>query len=292
MPDYALTGKKGTGKSKNAIRLIKYRYLSHGRKVATNLDINLSVMFGPRSKATYVRIPDKPSSFDLEAAGHGNPDSYDEDRNGGLFLDELGTWLNARSFADKDRFNVLDFLAHGRKFGWDAHYIMQDVSQVDKQLREAFIEFTVRHVRFDRIRIPVIGMLLSLLFGEKFGFLPRFHTAVTRLGFNPQGLVTDRTGFRGDELNACYDTRQVFRLDYPHGTHTVLSPWHVEGRYLEAAREPWWRRLMRWARGEYVRKPVPVNPPAAGWDRVRDLCRGLPADQALRVMARYSRVHG
>jgi len=290
MPDYALTGKKGTGKSKNAVRLIKLRYLSKGRRVATNLDLDLRAMFGPQSRAVYVRIPDKPTAFDLECAGHGNPEVYDEDKNGGCFLDELGTWLNTRTFADKGRAAVLDWLAHARKHGWDCYYIMQNVLQVDKQLREAFIEFTVRHTRFDRVRWPFVGGLVHVLFGEKASYMPRFHMAVARMGCNPQDMVTDRAMFVGDDLHKCYDTRQVFREDYPHGTHSVLSPWHVEGRYLKPERPPLLVALVRWLRGEYVpRAPVPVTRVDAEWQRVRDLCKDLPPSQALEVMARYSR---
>ena len=47
---------------------------------------------------------------DLDAIGHGNPDSYDESLNGVLILDELGTWLNSRSFQDKNRADLLDWL--------------------------------------------------------------------------------------------------------------------------------------------------------------------------------------
>jgi hypothetical protein len=192
MTDYALTGKKGTGKSKNAVRLFRDRYLKRKRRCATNLDIDLKAMFGVHSRQTYVRVPDKPSAFDLLAAGHGNPESYDEDLNGGLFLDEMGTWLNTRTFADKERAATLDFFAHARKHGWDTYYIMQNVLQVDKQLRESFIEQTVRHTRFDKVRIPFIGWLLALLFGDKAGYLPRFHLAVARMGTNPQEMAADR----------------------------------------------------------------------------------------------------
>lgn len=289
MADYALTGKKGTGKSKNAVRLIRDRYLRQGRSVATNLDLNLSAMFGPYSRKTYIRVPDKPSAEDLLAAGHGNPDSYDEDRNGGLFLDELGTWLNTRTFGDKGRAATLDFLAHARKLGWDCFYLMQNIVQVDKQLREAFIEFTVRHTRFDKVKWPFFGGLLGLLFGEKAAYMPRFHTAVARLGCNPQDMVTDRSMFRCDELNACYDTRQVFDAAYPHGTHSVLSPWHVQGRYMASERRPWWERLRAWLRGSQRRPVVPLTRPAAGWVRVRALCASLPPSEAAAVMARYSR---
>ena len=73
MTDYAYVGKKGTGKSKHAVITMRERYFKRGRAVASNLDINLKAMFGVHSKLSYVRIPDKPSEFDLLAVGHGTP---------------------------------------------------------------------------------------------------------------------------------------------------------------------------------------------------------------------------
>ncbi len=289
MSDYANKKKKGTGKSKHAIKVMRDRYLSRGRVVATNLDVNLSAMFGKFSKKTYVRVPDKPAAFDLLAAGHGNPDSYDEEKNGGLFLDEMATWLNTRSFSDKGRTDTLDFFAHGRKFGWDTFYIMQDVGQVDKQLRESFIEYTVRHRRYDRVKIPMVGNLLGMLFGERAAYLPRFHVATTRAGTNPQDLQTDNTWFKGDDLHGCYDTRQIFRPDYPHGTFTQLSPWHLEGRYLPEPPKPWLWRLIAFFRGVHappVFKPV-VRPAVPAVARVRALVMSLPVDQRAAVVQRY-----
>lgn len=294
MTDYALTGKKGTGKSKHAVLLIRDRYLKHGRLVATNLDLDLKAMFGVTSRKTYVRVPDKPTSFDLLAIGHGNPNSYDEDLNGALVLDEMGTWLNTRTFNDKDRAAVLDYFAHARKHGFDSWYIMQNVVQVDKQLRESFIEQTVRHTAFAKVRIPFIGWILSALFGERAGFFPRFHTAVYRIGTGPQDLVTNRAVFTGKDVEACYDTRQVFRESYPHGTHTVLSPWHVEGRYLEPEKPGFFRALwLSLVKGERPAKPKPRAPraPSPELARVRRLVASLPAPDQVRILSRFYRMH-
>jgi len=292
--DFAYVGKKGTGKSKNFVRVARDTYFAEGRTVATNLDLFLEPMFGPMSRQTYIRVPDKPTEFDLLAAGHGNPDSYDEDKNGALGLDELGTWMNTRTFADKARAGVLDFLAHARKHGWDCFYIMQSVAQVDKQLRESFIEFTVRHVRFDKVRVPFVGGLLSALFGKRAGYLPKFHTAVTRLGFNPQDLKTDGVTFTGKDIEKCYDTRQVFRESYPHGTHSVLSPWHVTGRHGPARGVPWFAQFFTAMRRGF-RTPAaalarPSRSPSLDPDlaRVWALLASVPEARRVSLYARYA----
>jgi len=285
MTDYALTGKKGTGKSKNAVRLMRDRYLKRGRAVVTNLDINLEALLGPMSKMSYVRVPDKPRAFDLLAAGHGNPDSYDEEKNGGLFLDEMGTWLNTRTFGDKDRAATLDYFAHARKHGYDTYYIMQNVLQIDKQVREAFIEQTVRHTRFDKVRIPFFGGVLSVLFGDRFGYLPKFHAAVSRMGTNPVEMVADRATFIGKDIEACYDTRQVFLENYPHGAHSVLSPWHITGRFMPQPGPAWWKTIFKKPAPRPVRSPL--TRPDPGLARVIELARGLPPEDRVRLVARY-----
>lgn len=283
MTDYALTGKKGTGKSKHAVILMRDRYLKQKRLVATNLDLNLEEMFGPRSKATYVRVPDKPKAFDLLAAGHGNPHSYDEDLNGALVLDEMGTWLNTRTFGDKDRAATLDYFAHARKHGFDTWYIMQNVVQVDKQLRESFIEQTVRHTSFAKVKIPFIGWLLGALFGERAAYMPRFHTAVYRIGVNPQDLVTNRFMFTGKDVEKCYDTRQVFLENYPNGTHSVLSPWHVKGRYLEPEKAPWWKRIFS---KKPAFKPTP-RPVSKHHEKALWYAKRLPPERRIAFLQRY-----
>lgn len=287
MTDFAFTGKKGTGKSKNAVRVARDTYFIEGRSVASNLDIYLEPMFGKHSKKTYVRIPDKPTEFDLLAAGHGNLDSYDEDKNGALILDELGTWMNTRTFADKQRAGTLNYLALARKYGWDCFYIMQNIVQVDKQLRESFIEFCVRHTRFDKVKIPFVGGLLCVLFGKKAGYMPRFHTAVTRLGCSPQDMRTDSVMFVGKDIEKCYDTRQVFTDNYPHGSHSVLSPWHVSGRFLPSDKLSTRQRLAAWLRqlvsGAALPSVKPLTRPEPFYADCVAMVQNIPIEHRARI---------
>jgi hypothetical protein len=223
MAVYSVEGKLGTGKTKFAVWRAQ-EALNEGRRVASNVDLVLDKLC-PRRRASYVRIPDKPSSFDLAAIGHGNPESYNEDRNGVLILDELGTWLNSRSFQDKDRAHLLDWLIHARKLGWDVYLIVQDAGMIDKQVREALIEYSCKCLRLDKVRIPFIGKLLGDIFGGRAGYLPRLHKVTARVGSGASAIVAESWMYRGDELHAAYDTRQVFRADYPHGAMSMLPPW-------------------------------------------------------------------
>jgi len=276
-----IQGKKGSGKSKLAVMLIR-EHLLENRLVATNLDLFLDKLMPPMSRAYALRIPDKPCSADLVAIGSGNNgDRYNEDHDGLLVLDELATWLNARTFADKDRGAVMDWLVHSRKLGWGTKLICQDLVQIDKQARESQVEYVTRCIRMDRMRIPVVDSLVAMLFGEKAAFFPKFHMGVYRLGVNPQDLVTNRAMFSGKDIEAAYDTRQVFMENYPHGTHSVLSPWHITGRFLAPERVSFWSQFL----ANFTKKRTPRVRPALKpkLPLVAHIAR-LPPDRRLAFM--------
>jgi hypothetical protein len=273
MAVYSVEGKLGTGKTlftiwraQDAIRA--------GRKVASNVDIAPHLL-NPRSPGRIIRIPDKPTDADLEAMGHGNPDSYDEDKNGVLILDELGTWLNSRSFQDKARAGLLDWLIHARKHGWDVYLIVQDAGMIDKQVREALIEYQVKCMRMDKVRIPFLGHITGL-FKDRWAYLPKFHLATARVGSGVGAVVAERWQYLGKQLYSCYDTRQVFRNDYQHGSYSVLPPWDFvpPPKQFQALRDAW----------QAFRNPPPKKPLASEkTDLVRWLQR-LPPDRRIAFM--------
>lgn len=287
MAVYSVEGKLGTGKTKFAVWRAQDA-MREGRRVASNVDIFLD-HFTNDQRARYVRIPDKPSAFDLECIGHGNPESFDEDRNGVLILDELGTWLNSRNFQDKGRQPLLDWLIHARKLGWDVYLIVQDANMIDRQVREALIEYQCKCMRMDKVRIPLIGGFLRDLagaFGLKGGYLPRFHLVAARLGSGQNSVVSERWQYRGDWLHAVYNTRQVFRADYPHGVHSVLHPGYFE---QAKQRRGFFARLRAHAggAGREVGASQPAPRPKLAWvERVQKLPpdRRIPALRTLGLI--------
>lgn len=291
MSDYVIVGKKGTGKSKYAVQKI-HEYLGQGRRVATNLDIDLVAMCSPQSRCTVVRVPDKPRLSDLEMIGLGNED-VDEDKNGGLFLDECATWLNARTFNDKDRQGVINFGIHGRKLGWDTWYICQHLDQIDKQVRSSLIEYVVRCVRLDKVKLPVIGGLLAALSGGAWGTLPKLHFASTRLLESPD-IVIDREFYKAKFYESCYNTRQIFR-DWVRdpadsrfkdetfaGPYSVLSAWHLKGRYETVVRRSLLSRLRALFKG--VQRPVVQLKPK---NRIVQLIMALPKNERIKHFRRF-----
>lgn len=245
MAVYFVTGKLGSGKSLAAVGRIR-DYLSQGRRVATNLDLYLDKMF-PRGKNKQIvtRIPDKPRLCDLEllGTGDGRPMSeYDESRFGLLVLDEMASWFNSRGWAEKSRHEVIEWFLHARKLHWDILFLIQDLDAVDKQLRGALAEHVVTCRRLDRIPIPFVSSLFKLV-SDKRALMPKVHIGVVRYGSTEGALVVDRWWYSGRELYSSYMTGQAFRDDVmigPSGevvdmraSYSVLSSWHVHGRYAQ-----------------------------------------------------------
>jgi hypothetical protein len=282
MAVYSVEGKLGTGKTKFCVWRAQLALLE-GRRVASNVDLRQEVLL-PRKRTSWVRLPDKPTAADLEAMGHGNPDTYDEERNGVLILDELGTWLNSRAFQDKERLPLIDWLIHARKHGWDVYLIVQDAGMIDKQVREALIEYQCRCMRLDKVKIPFVGWFISA-FHKRAGYLPRMHMVAARVGSGANAIVAERWVYRGTDLHAAYDTRQVFSSTYPHGAHSVLPPWDW------TPAQTWIQRLRsrRAARAATQAPPTPKTCPEPAYSRVLALASRLPADQTVKVLAAYSR---
>ena len=239
MAIYFITGKLGSGKTLCSVGRIRDALIV-GKRVATNLDIFLDHMMLPQSKKTITRIPDKPTHEILTALGRGQ-DGKDEKNNGLLVLDECGTWLAARAWSDKGREAVIDWLIHSRKLGWDVYFIAQGLQQVDKLLRETLVEYHVPCKRMDRLAVPFFGAVTKMFTGKPLK-LPKIHLAIVKYGAAPDAMVTDRWWYRARDLYDAYDTQQIFipnEMPQACGMHTVLSAWHIKGRYLKKPAVDW-----------------------------------------------------
>lgn len=251
MAVYVVTGKLGAGKTLVAVGKIKDK-LNRGCKVATNLDLNLDKLIGEKPKQTLCyRIPDKPVLADLESIGTGT-DSYDENKNGLLVLDECGTWFNARSWNDKSRQDVINWFLHARKLGWDIIFLIQDLSIMDKQARVALAEHVVYCRRLDRVTLPFVGGIYSFFTGSKVP-LPKVHLGIVKYGDSPQSMTVERWTYTGRALYPAYDTKQAFSDHYPHGTYSMLPPWYTHGmhrvprdaRFYMKMTRIYWKRFNR-----------------------------------------------
>lgn len=266
MAVYLVTGRLGSGKTLSVVGRLRDA-LQSGKRVATNLDLRLENLLPASARAVdVIRLPDKPSVADLDSLGLGTP-GVDESKNGILVLDELGSWLNSREWADKTRQSVIDWLIHSRKKGWDVYLICQHISQIDKQVREALVEYLVTCRRLDRMRIPFLGVLLSLLTGGLVkGYMPKLHFGIVRYGVSPDAIVSERWLYTGTDLYQAYDTRQIFSAKYDKGVFSYLTPWHLKGRYERTFKQ---RMLDLW-NGE---RPKAKRPPVS---KLRPLLRLSP----------------
>ncbi|MBN8781352.1 zonular occludens toxin domain-containing protein [Thiobacillus sp.] len=217
---YIITGKLGAGKSLVAVGRI-YDYLQRGCPVATNLDLYFRYLADkPGSMASALRLPDHPTIDDMKVIGSGN-DTYDEDKNGLIVLDEGGTWFNSRGWADKTRQALIDWLLHSRKLGWDVIILVQDITLIDKQVQTALAEHVVYCRRMDKVTVPVLGKL-SRWFGFKPMTFPKMHLGIVKYGTSLHSLVVDKWWYMGKRFYRAYDTKQIFSASYSDGVYCFL----------------------------------------------------------------------
>jgi len=229
MAVYFVSGGLGSGKTLAAVGQLR-QYAINKCQIAGNLDIFLEhFATSPRSKVTYTRLPDRPTADDLYALGTAN-DTFDEENNGLLVLDELATWLNSQSWNEKGRKELRDWFVHARKYGWDIIFLVQSIEAVDSQLVKLLMEYHVPMSNLAKINVPIIGGLGRTFRknGKPFR-LPKIHSG--RVMYKDL-VKADRWVFRAKNLYSSYNTKQVISDDYPHGAHCQLSRWHIEGRYM------------------------------------------------------------
>ena len=209
MAVYIVTGKLGSGKTLCTVGKIR-DYLEQGRRVATNLDLNLVNMLSETSKQSVLRLPDKPRVEDMQALGDGCEES-NESKYGLIVLDELGTWFNSRNWRDKERLSLIDWFLHARKHHWDIFFIVQSIDSLDGQLVNSLCEHLVVCKRTDRLSVPIIGSFIRSIGFDK--VFPKVHVAKVYYGSTESSMAVDRWWYRGKDLYNCYDTDQKFSDD-------------------------------------------------------------------------------
>ena len=230
MPGWIITGARGEGKTLAAVAKIK-EYALRGRPVATNLDLYLEKLLPLDNTAILYRLPDKPALADFELLPLAYDRSYKgEDMNGLLVLDELGTWLNSRSWNDKTRLALMNWLFLSRKYHWDIILLAQDYEMIDAQLRNTICEHWVVSSRLDKVKIPYLAPLLEFIGFN--AFMPRIHRYFVFYGYDSRQKPVDLWTYSGTDFYYGYDTNQLF-LDpsSPAVVHIGLST-YLPASYL------------------------------------------------------------
>lgn len=260
MPVYIVTGKLGSGKTLSMVGRLR-DYIEAGKPVASNIDLDIRQLVVSKPKAPVMRLPDRPTVDDFEALGQVH-DTGREELNGAIVLDECGTWLNSRTWSDKGRQQIIDWFLHSRKFGWDVYLIIQNISLLDKQVRDALAEYCVVCRRMDRLKIPFIGRFVSwITHGMVKGVMPKVHVASVRYGLGPASMHADTWWFRGKELYGAYQTVQRIS-DVSPGLHSLV--WYATAEEIK----------------NWPPKPKPRL-------RAVDLAARLPRDEAWALARRY-----
>lgn len=215
MPVYFVTGKLGNGKGLYCA-MKAAQYYKSGRRVAANYPLDTFAM-DPTSKESVTIVPAHPRRCDFDTLGRGCPEG-EYDNFGALFLDEAATWLNSRTYADKERLKLLDWFIHSRKMGWDVFIQIQSEDLVDKQIAASTGEHLVICKRLDRLRIPFLTSFLEAFFPKKYGatgkrrsLMPLYISAKTY--FQKQGAKDKPINseyFKGSDSFGIYDTNFVF----------------------------------------------------------------------------------
>lgn len=200
-----LYGQPGTGKSTLATGLI-LDFLRAGKRVVSNFAVDASpACINPRHKISQGHVevlPARPSYQQLQDIGLGwvHPEHFGrEEFSGLLVLDEVGGWINSRSWSESNRQLIVDWFLHSRKRGWDIIFIAQHPNLIDKQVREAVVEAYARVRRMDRMKVPVVGVSL-----------PRIHIAILRYGLELTAPKLQTWYYRGRVEHKCFASYALF----------------------------------------------------------------------------------
>lgn len=248
---YFLTGTLRSGKGLTAVSKLREHILD-GRRVVTNMDLKLeNLLPADMKKVDVQRIPDKPNIDDFENIGlgyyHEDSEHYDESKFGLLVLDELATFFNSRTWNDKGRKKIIDWLLMSGKKRWILMMTIQDLSLLDKQIKASLAsQFIVHCKSLSKYSIPILSPIYKLLFGRPLT-LPKAYLAVVRVGAESHAPISDRWLHRGDSLYLGYNTSQVYlERDNTNAIQlsSYLSPWHLKGRYLQKKDIHFYRKLL------------------------------------------------
>ncbi|MES2772392.1 MAG: hypothetical protein V4623_10575 [Pseudomonadota bacterium] len=148
--------------------------------------------------------------------------------------------------------------------------------------------------RTDKWPIPLVTTLTRLI-GFELRF-PKLHLGIVKHGVERDSMIVDRKWYRAKDLYDAYDTQQIF-LDRNHpkacALHTVLSPWHIQGRYLPKA-PPFLLRFCfaligyDWATATRAKAPLPRQPKPK--HQLVQLLARLPPDQAIKHWQKLERL--
>lgn len=213
MAIHLVTGPLGTGKSFYAVRKV-VSALESGKVVVTNFRMTEGwtdrvvdrhpirwVIPGRRRRLkkrwrrSVMTVPDVETLTRIRLAGEG-------EGRGVVVLDEAHRFMNARTWKDEDRLEILEWFSLSRKLGWDVYLLTQDEKNIDRQVRDLF-EY---HIRLRNLRkMKVAGIPVSPV--NLFIAIWQWHAA--------SKAIVKREAYRLNWTKGLYDTMdtRAFGLD-------------------------------------------------------------------------------
>jgi len=191
---HIVVGSLGDGKTLRSVQIAE-EFLKNNLRVATNINLRIERLTTRDQRTCLVtRIPDKPSVKILKDLGEG---SKKKGKYGLLLLDELAIMMNARTYGDTDRLDVIRFIIEARKRRWIPVFIAQKASMIDKQVRD--IGATIHRCRCTK-NIFWLKWLPSI------HFVTMINTLRTKAGSSEF--------YRNKHLYNSYDTEQQYCSTY------------------------------------------------------------------------------
>lgn len=185
------SGRPGSGKSLDVLRVIKY-YSKRGRHIVCNFRVNLPyVQYIDNTDLTPFNILDFFNRFERTK----------RENNYLLVIDECQTIFNSRTWQKNTAMGWIPFMTQHRKYGIEIILIAQDAGMIDKQIRQC-IELVAEHRRCSRF--GVFGCILGLVLGD-------YQVLVRWAGIRGKDGIVGRYSFRGSKkMYALYDSYAIF----------------------------------------------------------------------------------
>lgn len=197
---YCYTGTPGSGKSYSAtLRAYELIHRPRPKMVVANYNLNLDskhqryFRYLPNDKITLESLREISNEY---FASHDFRESAIT-----LIIDECQLCINSRTWNDKNRLSLLEFMSQSRHMGYDVILVAQNSSMIDRQFR-ALIEYEVKHRKL--ANFGLVGRLLSLVaMGRVYAAVTYYYGLTERIGV--RFFVPRKRVFR------LYDSYVMFR---------------------------------------------------------------------------------
>lgn len=153
--------------------------------------------------------------------------------DGLLVLDELGTFLESRTWQRNGREEIIAWFLQAGKFGWRRIIVAQGPKLIDSQIRTSCVESYALVRDLEAMAIPFVGTWLQRM-GFR-GTMPAKIGVAGRFAMAENAPVAWKHWISKQDYFGTYNTNQVFSPDtgVPSGSgYWLLSAWELKGRNM------------------------------------------------------------